>query len=90
MGRPILTLVVPDMERNRPHIVAASTNPSLLKAFRRAVLADATRNAEQAGNGTVASVEQVRVARLREVLDLLIPEGKAGQAQQSRGADGDG
>jgi len=58
-----------------PITVHVSTDPELMRLFRRHVLGEAKHRCEDAGGDELAQViEGAEEQRLRRVLDLLVPE----------------
>ena len=61
-----------------PIPVHASADPQLIRAFRCAVLDEAHQRAHAAGGDAAAQlIERAEEERLRQVLDLLVPEQPA-------------
>jgi hypothetical protein len=65
---------LPEDQRAEPVTVHATTSPELLLAFRECVLRDAHERAATAPDGTAAAIEALEEVRLRQVLDLVLPD----------------
>ena len=74
MNRPILVLQYPDSREGRMVALAATRNPSALKAFREAVLGDARLAVmDWRADEVLLMQERMELERLEKLLHMLIP-----------------
>jgi len=72
---PVLTLQYPDIFEGQLRIIASTHNFNLMRQFKAIVLDEArTRTYELSNDEILQRDAQLEYERLKELLDLLIPE----------------
>lgn len=71
----VLTLQVPDLERGRGSIVAATTDPMMLRVFKRHILAQYEARVREASDEQLRRLRLVEYRLVTEALNLCIPDG---------------
>ena len=71
-----LTLNLPDKGLASGIPVVASFEPRLLRLFKQTVLEEWDRRATNAEDAVLAQVDRLEFRKLKDTLDLLIPEGE--------------